>query len=245
MFAERLQEYLAWGQASKEELTQLQAAVAEVDIPPSLTRAMQGERAFRYQTALTSDMQTIDSMAGRPSGVPLSGLTVHGPLASLRPGDCATLLTLLTEIVEASKHPFPKATDEAAAADAHLQQFLADDENRPVWDRYMLKQLLLPAATKAVQSAMESTAIQRIALATIAVERYRLKHGELPQRLSDLVTELLDAVPTDPADGQPLRYRGLEKGFVVYSVGADKQDDQGDAAPSSQKGRDLGMKIER
>jgi hypothetical protein len=245
IFAERLKEYLVWGEATEGELARLQAAVAEVDIPHSFTRAMQGERAIAYQTILTSDMQDIDSMGGQPSGMPLGSLTANQSLANLRPGDSAMMLTLLTEMVEASKHEFPKAGDEAAAVDARMKQFFADDQQRFIWDRHMLTQLLLPAITKMVQSTMERVAAQRVVLATLAVERYRLKHGKLPEKLSDLVPDLLEAVPVDPADGQPLRYRVLEKGFVVYSVGPDKQDDQGDAALTSQKGRDLGMKIER
>jgi hypothetical protein len=245
VFAERLKEYLAWGQATEEELAQLQSAVAEVDIPRSLTRAMQGERAIAYQTLLTGDMQTLDSMGSRPSGVPLDSLTGNQSLANLRPGDSAMVLTLLTEMVDASKHPFPKATEEAASADARMTQFFADDQKHYPWDRHMLAQMLLPAVSKMMQSSMERTAIQRSAHTAIAIERFRLRHGELPEKLTDLAPDLLDGVPIDPADGQPLRYRVLEKGFVVYSVGADKQDDQGDVGLSNQKGRDLGMKIER
>jgi hypothetical protein len=245
VFAERLKEYLAWGQATEEELAQLQAAVAEVDIPKSLTRALQGERAIAYHTVSNNDIEALDRVGSRPSGMPLGNLTGNQSMANLRPGDSAMVLTLLTEMVEASKHPFPKATEEAAAADARMTQFFADDQRNFAWDRHMLAQMLLPAVAKMVQSTMERTAIQRAALAAIAIERHRLAHGELPQKLTDLAPDLLDAVPIDPADGQPLRYRVLDKGFVVYSIGSDKQDDQGDVGLSSQKGRDLGIKIER
>lgn len=245
VFAERLKEYLAWGQATDEQLAQLQAAVAEVDIPRSLTRAMQGERAIVYQTVVSSDLRTIDGLSSQPSGLPLRSLTDNQPMANVRPGDSAMVLTLLTEVVEASKHPFPQAAEEAAAVDARMTQFFADDQQKPLWDRHLLAQLLLPAVRKVMQSGMERTAAQRAALTSIAIERYRLQHGKLPEKLSDLVPDPLVSIPIDPADGQTLRYRVLEKGFVVYSIGSDKQDDPGDVGLSSQKGRDLGMKIER
>lgn len=245
VFTERLKEYLAWGQATDEELAQLQAAVAEVDIPHSLTRALQGERAIAYQTVISSDMQALDGMGGRPSSVPIGSLTGNQSLANLRPGDSAMVLTLLTEMVEASKAPFPQASEEAAAADARLQQFFADDQKQFVWDRHVLTQMLLPALTRMLQVSMERTATQRATLTAIAVERYRLAHGKLPEQLAELVPELLGSIPVDPADGQPLRYRVLENGFVVYSVGPDKGDDQGDVGLSSQKWRDLGIKVER
>jgi hypothetical protein len=58
------------------------------------------------------------------------------------------------------------------------------------------------------------------AVAGLATERYRLKHDRWPNELADLVAErLLDAVPADPYDGKPLRYRKTEDGVVIYSVG--------------------------
>jgi hypothetical protein len=63
---------------------------------------------------------------------------------------------------------------------------------------------------------------------SLAVERYRLANGALPGSLSDLVPKFLDAFPTDPFDGQQLRYKKIAKGYVVYSVGEDGKDDGGD-----------------
>ena len=37
----------------------------------------------------------------------------------------------------------------------------------------------------------------------------------------------MDEIPPDPFDGKPLRYKKLEKGYVVYSVGPDGNDDGG------------------
>ena len=61
----------------------------------------------------------------------------------------------------------------------------------------------------------------------IAVERYRLAEGRLPQSLENLVPAYMEVVPTDPFDGQGLKYRTLETGFVVYSVGEDLTDEGG------------------
>ena len=37
----------------------------------------------------------------------------------------------------------------------------------------------------------------------------------------------MEAIPEDPFDGRPLRYKKLEKGYVVYSIGPDGVDDGG------------------
>ena len=56
-------------------------------------------------------------------------------------------------------------------------------------------------------------------------DTFRLAQGRAPKTLDELVPTYLDAVPIDPFDNQPLRYRLQEKGFVVYSIGDDESDD--------------------
>jgi len=68
----------------------------------------------------------------------------------------------------------------------------------------------------------------RSAYVALACERYRLRHQEWPTTLDVLVKEkLLAAVPLDPMDGQPMRYRRTTTGVVVYSVGSDLIDNHG------------------
>ena len=59
----------------------------------------------------------------------------------------------------------------------------------------------------------------RTARAGLSVESHRSEHGQLPDNLSPTFT--------DPFDGQPLRYKKLAKGYVVYSIGEDRKDDGG------------------
>ena len=66
-----------------------------------------------------------------------------------------------------------------------------------------------------------------VALTALAIEQYRLSHGQLPTCLDDLIPAYLPDVPQDPFDGRPLRYRLREPGFIVYSIGPDETDDGG------------------
>jgi hypothetical protein len=51
--------------------------------------------------------------------------------------------------------------------------------------------------------------------------------------LKTLVPDFLSAVPRDPADGLPLRYRANADGtFTLYSIGSDNTDNGGDPSPS-------------
>ena len=57
-----------------------------------------------------------------------------------------------------------------------------------------------------------------------------MAHGEYPERLEALVPALLKRVPIDlPAQKDtPLKYRReADGGFVLYSVGLNREDDQG------------------
>jgi len=87
------------------------------------------------------------------------------------------------------------------------------------------------------RSYLRNIARLRTARVGIAVQRYRLATGNLPDTLADLVPTYLDAVPEDPFDGRTLRYEKLETGFVVYSVGEDLSDDGGMEMPKDSKER--------
>ncbi|MGN6628133.1 MAG: hypothetical protein ACTHLN_16055 [Tepidisphaeraceae bacterium] len=77
------------------------------------------------------------------------------------------------------------------------------------------------------------------ALVGIALEIYHRRHGRYPEQLSDLTPDLLPAVPIDRMSGRPVLYRLKDQhpaGYpadypsvcpVVYSVGADGDDDGG------------------
>jgi len=65
----------------------------------------------------------------------------------------------------------------------------------------------------------------------MAVERFRLKYGQLPVDTAALVPEFLPEVLLDPIDEKPLRYRRESEGFVVYSIGANGRDDEGQLSP--------------
>jgi hypothetical protein len=68
--------------------------------------------------------------------------------------------------------------------------------------------------------------IEKLALA-LAV--FKADSGRYPAQLADLVPKYLAAVPDDPFSGRGLVYRRAANGYLLYSVGADQQDDGGHA----------------
>lgn len=90
-------------------------------------------------------------------------------------------------------------------------------------------------------AAAKSDAVNQVHLGlartALAVERWRLAHeGRLPQTLAELVPAYLPALPADPCDDQPIRFKHLPQGFVVYSVGLDGTDNGGKEKPAEAAG---------
>jgi len=122
---------------------------------------------------------------------------------------------------------------EACLATAELplhQRYDASEEIETHFLERSEKGMLLKHVTSiwhGLRSEVQCLAILHDGLAGLAVERYRLKKGDWPQTLAELIPEYLPDVLEDPFDGAPLRYKRLNGGFVVYSVGEDRVDDDG------------------
>jgi hypothetical protein len=73
----------------------------------------------------------------------------------------------------------------------------------------------------------ERVALIRLARTVIAVQRYCLKYKKLPGKLQELVPEFLDSVPLDPFSTKPLKYLDFGDKYIVYSIGEDETDNEG------------------
>src|SRR5439155_15699761 len=67
----------------------------------------------------------------------------------------------------------------------------------------------------------------RCAIVAVAAERYRLANGRWPETLAAVIPAYLSKIPIDPFDGQPLRYRRLKDGVIIYTIGEDQKDNGG------------------
>jgi len=96
---------------------------------------------------------------------------------------------------------------------------------------HILLRMIMPALSRVTMIDIRIIAQLRTARVGLAIQRYRLATGRLPDALSALVPAYLEAVPKDPFDDKELRYKKLETGFVVYSIGEDGNDDGGKERP--------------
>lgn len=61
----------------------------------------------------------------------------------------------------------------------------------------------------------------------LALRLYAEEHGDVPERLEQLVPAYLPSVPRDPFGGRPPVYRITGSTFARYSAGPNEQDDGG------------------
>ena len=92
---------------------------------------------------------------------------------------------------------------------------------------HIMAKITLPALTRVGELDLRARAHLELATTALALERYRLAEGKLPERLEELVPHYLQEVPSDPFDGNPIRYRRTGPGYCLYSVSDDGQDNGG------------------
>ena len=102
------------------------------------------------------------------------------------------------------------------------------EEIRHITPYNFLERVLLPALGSAAKKFANAQSSVDLARTAIALERYRLAHGEFPDSLDALAPQFLEKIPHDVIGGQPLKYRREAGGqFVLYSVGWNEKDDGG------------------
>ncbi|GAG44350.1 unnamed protein product [marine sediment metagenome] len=87
--------------------------------------------------------------------------------------------------------------------------------------------MICPGMAGTTGAFLRGLATVRTAAAAVAIERYRLGNGALPETFDALVPTWLEVAPQDPFNGEALHYKMRERGYVVYSVGEDLTDDGG------------------
>ena len=209
-----------------EGLAELQAELERESKVPTLFLAARGSRGQ------TDDIDTL-VQSGTTTGAPGGKV---GDWAVRRNGhaDAALALDLLTRCVEIGRLP----EGQQAAAVRELSPLTVNKALYPITST------LVPAVYRVAQESIVCSGQLAAVAGGVACERYRRKFGQWPATLADIPKDILPAVPTDPGDGLPIKYRRLTDRVVIYSVGPDGIDHGGDlseATPQAQ--RDYGIRI--
>ena len=191
------------------DLAFLQADLLATDYEAAMVRTLQSERAL--------SLEHFRDPGNLGSGV--SSLTWR----LTRGQDLRKFLSVMEQSIDIASQP---AKASRAAMDEFERSLTKANSSVVHRARYPLTSLIFDPHTTFAWN-VRGTAASRIAATALAVQRHRRTHGALPKLLQDLSPELLSSIPTDPFDGQPLRYAVRGAGFVVYSIGENGKDDGG------------------
>jgi len=201
-----LEEILACGQASAEQL-------ARIEVPDTLSyrrlfdRAIHMEEAFGLSTFYEygAPMRLQELVESRHSWMWVRELAPWYRVFLLD-DDAALYRELMQRTKGLAARPYYETTQDWEGYDV-----LVFREGRG-----LLTRVLLPALDRTGEASARFDARHRLARLAVAVSLDRDKLGELPSH-----------VPPDPFDGKPLKWKQTDDALVLYSVGPDLTDDGG------------------
>lgn len=212
------------------QLTRVEALLAQLKMEGGLKTSYVGERATALSVfdrpGMLSSIALIDGagnvdLFGQRAGKGL--LNVLGLSGADKRLMLETYDTVLAEVE--SETPEAIARRQKVFDDAMLEARRFPPK--------IFSGLTLGALSKVGVRFASFEARRRAGLAAAAVERHRLANGgKLPADLPALVPRQLTEAPADPYNGQPLRFRAGARGYVIYSVGPDLQDNDGEERPA-------------
>jgi hypothetical protein len=214
-----LERALAQGEPSSWQLETVQALLEKEAAEPIFVRGARGERAGLHKmlVGLRHGETSLAQLAGATGSIEKKVIDFSAPTLARR--SHAYMLRLLNEYVAAAQLPPEK------------QPPVMNDLNRRVIQAKLqydiVTALVMPAMMKVSDANRRGIGNLRSAYVAVAVERYRRDHGRCPDTLDALVPNYLAAVPTDPQDGNPLRFKRMPDGVVVYWLGFDGIDNGG------------------
>jgi hypothetical protein len=207
-----------------------------------LPQALISERAVYLPEFPTTGAQLETFLKSHDTNAPLPRFGVNSLFwTGIFARDLDFYLSTIEKGIEASRLPAP--------GNLRLTNiFDVDDVVRRRF--FVMSGMLLPNLGRTSIRAASAEAIAKLAASAFAIEEFRQANNRLPENLKDLTPQFLEFVPIDPFDGNPIRYRKLEHGYLVYSVDADGRDDGGESPPVGRKSKntntyDLTFTVER
>ncbi len=217
----------AW---AEDELRRISTALGEIDLLVSLQNGLRGERAAFLDVMRGTGRRGLRQMLEESvRGVMAENITVPHLWWILRPSgfngeDRARYSQLMQRVIDAAAMPggLPATADEVSGVVEIAGAGKVDFFRTPATYLAMDAIARIPRRTTYWATKLD------LAVAACAIERFRRREGRLPEVLAELGAD----VPGDPMSGGDLRYRLAdgERGYLLYSVGWDQEDDGGSGA---------------
>jgi len=206
----------------------------------------------------TERFQTLDvvMMLSRPGGMG-AGLIPGSPLTASADLDWNQMLRDLNAQYDGMVKPLrlPRFQGREKAQEAHekkfeqmeadlkdhpptgLRMFLLSNGGRPFRRARttvmtnLLISILVPTLEQAGLLEDRGKMAHEIETLAVALACYHAENGRWPAELKELCPLLLKTIPTDRFSGKPLVYRVSKDGYLLYSIGKNMRDDDGQWEP--------------
>ncbi len=223
----RLERVISLVDLSEEQLASLQTVLRAAEQQPAMLRAMVGEQAMGIAFFTDPKAQATFFASQRGSGTQAQSdrLKAASLLSLLKATgifqkDRSVFLQVMATNVAVARLPFPERVQRGKEADSLVTKLASR--------LCIFSNIMLPPLSRAFVRDADLASRLRVAETALAIERFRRAHNNtLPAELQALVPQYLAALPQDPFDGKPLRYKALPRGYVVYGIGSDEKDDGG------------------
>ena len=233
------------GKASPEQLAGYHQKLAEL---PPLARLSdivdQGER-FVSLDAICHMAMHQDEATAQAFGIPkplrrFLGLSIDWDLIMKRFNEeydkIAAALKQPTHpermaAIDTREEELKKLRGEANNPGQFALMFLGVDPPRAVVSRQMgnaLMSLLMPAVRQAATAETRAQNRRDLTLIAFALAEYHRENGRYPEALTELAPQYLKTIPVDRFTDKPLKYQRRDNGYLLYSVGINGKDDQGE-----------------
>ena len=224
---------------SDAQLAALDTELSNFNFPADFQRGLLGELAGQNGECdrLRRHPQDLEGLDGDWAGDDSEGVQSPNlpgaPLAYLIPGgwfyqnqyhSARTMLQYFVPAADAEHRTI--SPEKIKTADMAIK---ADSQSSSLFT--VLERMTLRGLKTAARKFAFGQASVDLARTAIALERYRLAHGNFPESLDALVPEFVVQTPHDVIGGQPLKYHLTVDGrFVLYSIGWNETDDGGQIA---------------
>ena len=167
--------------------------------------ALEDPAAFT-NAMLTERAYALSLMGLTGSVIPAPEGSVYQKLGLSRYPYAADYLRAMRQVIDDSRQPVPPAQ-------AKVPRGVAAS--------------VVPSMNRARLLASRSEVSLRSVRVAIMLHRYQQSKGSLPDSLEQLVPDFTDALPLDPLDGKPLKYKRDGDAVVIYGVDFNRTDDGG------------------
>lgn len=221
------------------QLKELQALLERYDFVADLKRSFDGERAAGILTAdlLARGTFRLNDLTGDSSSAGSAAANAFGKIMPAGWYDmeklsyCRLYNLQLDGVFDV--HNQRVFAHQIEANSKALEQALAGrNPITTILTRHqLLAAVMLPALGKIpMKGALAQVATDQVVIAC-GLERYRLAHGQFPDKLDAISSDFIFKLPHDVLSGEPYKYRRTADGqFVLYSVGWNETDDGGQIA---------------